>query len=98
MSKFGEIINSEIPVVISFYSPWSESYKTLDKMLHNVASLIGAKARVIKIDVGNNNQLIQALKVTNVPTIMIYKRGQMVWRRSGEIDGADIITAVQQFS
>lgn len=98
MAKFGEIINSETPVVISFYSPWSESYKTLDAMLHNVAALIGAKARVIKIDVGNNNELIQALKITAVPTIMIYKRGQMVWRRSGEIDGADIITAVQHFS
>ena len=59
-------------------------------------SLINDKARVIKIDVDKNQELADALRIKGLPTLMIYKEGQMVWRQSGELDANTLISLVQE--
>jgi thioredoxin 1 len=60
-----------------------------------VAAALGDKAKVIKIDVDKNQELADALRIKGLPTLMIYKQGQMVWRQSGELDANTIISLVQ---
>lgn len=98
MSKFGEIINTESPVLISFYTDWNESSEAMHSIIRNVAAALGDKAKVIKIDIDKNNELAEALRIKTVPTLMIYKKGQMVWRQSGELDANSIIITVQEFA
>lgn len=98
MSKFGEIINTESPVLISFYNDWNESSEAMHSVIRNVAAVLGDKARVIKINIEKNNELAEALRIKTVPTLMIYKKGQMVWRQSGELDADTIIITVQEFA
>ncbi len=62
----------------------------------DVAAALGDKARVIKIDVDKNQELAEALRIKGLPTLMIYKDGQMKWRQSGELDANTIITLVQE--
>jgi len=57
---------------------------------------LGDKAKVIKIDVDKNQELAEALRIKGLPTLMIYKEGQMVWRQSGELDANTIIGLVQE--
>jgi len=97
MSKFGEIINTGVPVLISFYTDWNESSEGMHTIVRNVAAALGDKAKVIKIDIEKNNELGEALRIKSVPTLMIYKNGQMVWRQSGILDANTIIDTVQEF-
>ena len=97
MSKFGELIDCEIPILLDFYNDWNESSKSMNPILKDVAATIGDKGKVIKINVDKNNELAQALRIKGLPTLMIYKSGEMVWRQSGEQDANTLINLVNEF-
>ena len=96
MSKFGELISAEMPVLIDFYTEWNEQSMAMHEIIRDVAAALGDKAKVIKIDVDKNQELADALRIKGVPTLMIYKSGQMVWRQAGELDANSIINLVQE--
>lgn len=95
MSKFGELINAHTPVLIDFYTEWNEPSVSMHPVIRDVAAALGDKAKVIKIDVDKNQELADALRIKGLPTLMIYKEGQMIWRQSGELDANTIISIVQ---
>ena len=94
MSKFGELINAQVPGLIDFYTEWNESSIAMHPVIRDVAAALGDKAKVIKIDVDKNQELAEALRIKGLPTLMIYKNGQMVWRQSGELDANSLINIV----
>ncbi|WP_188048906.1 co-chaperone YbbN [Flavobacterium sp. GP15] len=95
MSKFGELINTQVPVLIDFYTEWNEPSVSMHPVIRDVAAALGDKAKVIKIDVDKNQELAEALRIKGVPTLMIYKQGEMIWRQSGELDANTLIGIVQ---
>ena len=97
MSKFGELIDSEMPILLDFYTDCNESSTSMHPVLKDVAAAIGDKGKVIKINVDKNNELAQALRIKGLPTLMIYKSGEMVWRQSGEQDANTLINLVNEF-
>ena len=97
MSKFGELIETKVPVLLDFYADWDEACKGMHPVLRDVAAALGDKARVIKIDVEKNPKLAEALRVKGLPTMMIYKGGEMVWRQSGDQDANTIISLMKDF-
>ena len=96
MSKFGELISTQVPVLIDFYIDSNESSILMHPVIRDVAAALGDKAKVIKIDVDKNQELADALRIKGLPTLMIYKGGQMIWRQSGELDANTIIGLVQE--
>ena len=96
MSKFGELINAPIPVLIDFYTEWNEQSMAMHPVIRDVAAALGDKAKVIKIDIEKNQELAEALRIKGLPTLVIYKNGEMVWRQSGELDANSIISIVQE--
>jgi thioredoxin 1 len=96
MSKFGELISAQTPVLIDFYTDWNEPSISMHPVIRDVAAARGDKAKVIKIDVDKNQELAEALRIKGLPTLMIYKDGQMMWRQSGELDANTIIGLVQE--
>ncbi|HBI40590.1 MAG TPA: thiol reductase thioredoxin [Tenacibaculum sp.] len=96
MTKFGDIIGIDKPVLIDFYADWSDSEPSL-QTLRDVAAALGDKAKVIKIDIRKNQVLAEALRVKGNPTFMIYKKGEMKWRQTGEQDANTLIGLVKQF-
>ncbi len=97
MSKFGELISVQVPVLIDFYTDWNESSMSMHPVIRDVAAALGDKAKVIKIDVDKNQELADALRIKGLPTLMIYKSGQMIWRQSGELDANSILNLIQQY-
>ncbi len=97
MSKFGELIETHIPVLLDFYAEWDQACKEMHPVLRDVAAALGDKARVIKIDIEKNSELAEALRVKGLPTLMIYKNGEMKWRQSGEQDANTLIGLVQEY-
>ncbi len=97
MSKFGELINVTKPVLLDFYTEWNDSSAAMHPVLRDVAAALGDKAKVIKIDVDKNEELATALRVKGLPTLMIYKEGEMVWRQSGEQDANTLIGLIKEY-
>lgn len=97
MSKFGELIDVEVPVLLDFFTEWNEQSTAMHPILRDVAAALGDKAKVIKIDVDKNKELSEALRVKGLPTLIIYKSGEMKWRHSGEQDANTLISIIQQF-
>ncbi|HFS66835.1 MAG TPA: thioredoxin [Flavobacteriia bacterium] len=94
MAKFGDIIQSEQPTLIDFYK---EDDTIMNDTLRDVAAALGDKAKVIKIDINKNNELVNALRIKGNPTYIIYKNGEMKWRQSGDQDANTLINLVEQF-
>jgi len=97
MSKFGELIDLNIPVLLDFYTEWNEASTAMHPVLRDVAAALGDKAKIIKIDVDKNAQLAEALRVKGLPTLMIYKSGEMKWRQNGEQDANTLIGLLQEY-
>lgn len=97
MSKFGDLIETTSPVLLDFYAEWDQASKDMHAVLRDVAAALGDKARVIKIDIEKNKELADALRVKGLPTLMIYKNGEMKWRQSGEQDANTLIGLVKEF-
>ncbi len=98
MAKFGELISSDIPVLIDFYAEWEEeNSEDLQDVLRDVAAALGDSAKVIKIDIDKNETLANALRIKGNPTFIIYKDGEMKWRQTGSQDANTLIGLVQQY-
>ena len=99
MTKFGELISSDIPVLIDFFADLDldEESNSLHSVLRDVAAALGDKAKVIKIDIEKNETLANALRIKGNPTFIIYKEGEMKWRQSGDQNANTLISLVQQY-
>lgn len=97
MSKFGELIDADVPVLLDFFAEWSDASKSMHPILKDVALAFGNKAKIIKIDIDKNKVLSEALRVKGLPTLIIYKNGEMKWRHSGDQEANDLITILKQY-
>jgi len=96
MSKFNELINSSTPLVVDFAAEWCQPCKMMPPILKQVKKELGDKVRIIKIDVDKNQSVARKFMIQNVPTLMIFKNGQTVFRQSGVMQAPHIIQEVNK--
>lgn len=82
-ANFDSIINDTKPVLIDFHALWCGPCKVMSPILKEVASELGDRIRVIKIDVDQNQELASRYQVQGVPTLMVFKDGVIKYRQSG---------------
>ncbi|RXG14138.1 thioredoxin 1 [Leeuwenhoekiella aestuarii] len=97
MSKFGALIDQDIPVLLDFYTESDKRSVVMKPILRDVAAALGDQVKVIKIDVDKNPDLAEALRIKGLPTLVIYKKGEMKWRQSGEQNAQALINVVRKF-
>lgn len=93
-SSFKKIISEEIPVLVDFYADWCAPCKALAPILKAVKDEMGDQVKIVKIDVDKNPSLAARYQVRGVPTMILFKDGEVAWRQSGVIPKESIIQAV----
>ena len=89
-------VESFSPTLVDFYATWCGPCKTMSPILEDFKNKMGDKVKVIKIDVDKNPKAASAYQVRGVPTLVLFKGGQIKWRQSGVVMAQDLIKIVNQ--
>ena len=96
-SSFNNIINSNQPVLVDFHADWCGPCKMLAPILKEVKHDLKDSIKIVKIDVDKNQVIASKYQVRGVPTMILFKNGNQLWRQSGVVQKNDIITTINQY-
>lgn len=94
---FNDMIQSEKPVLVDFFAEWCGPCKMMSPILKEVKNSMGDQVTIIKVDVDKNPNAAAAYQVQGVPTLIVFKAGQPVWRQSGVVPKAGLINILEKF-
>lgn len=98
MEKFNDIINSENLTLVDFFATCCGPCKQMHPVLEQLKQELGDSIRIVKFDVDKNDALAAAYRIQSVPTLMLFRSGQVVWRQSGAMRLNDLKAIINQYS
>lgn len=93
-----QIIQSDKPVLVDFSAEWCGPCKVMAPILSNVKKEIGEQASIIKVDIDKNPAAATAYQVQSVPTLIIFRKGKILWRQSGVIQKPELVNLIKQYA
>lgn len=99
MEKFEDLIKGEKPVLVDFFATWCGPCKAMHPILEDLKKKMGDKIHILKIDVDGeaNRQLVGSLQIHSVPTLILYKNGQIVWRQAGVAQTGPLQSTLEKY-
>lgn len=98
MAKFTELINADKPLLVDFSAEWCGPCKMMVPILDQLKEVLGERVTIIKVDVDKNPQAAKAYQVQGVPTLILFKKGQIKWRQSGVVSSDYLKKVIDQYS
>lgn len=92
------LYNQKKPVLVDFFATWCGPCKAMHPVLEELKGQIGDGARIVKIDVDQHEELAAKYRIQAVPTFIVFKKGEAVWRHSGVIKGSELKGVIEQNS
>lgn len=97
MNNFETLISDNKPVLVDFYADWCRPCQMMAPILEDVKSQIGDQATIIKINVDENQALAAQYGIQSIPSLLIFKQGEVVWREVGVHRPTEIMAALKKF-
>ncbi len=97
MTNFEEIISSNVPVLVDFYAEWCGPCKTMKPILEELKSIKGDRIRIIKVDVDQHEELAANYRIQSVPTFLIFKNKELLWRQSGVLQLSQLRNMIELY-
>ena len=98
MNRFQELINDDKPLLVDFFAEWCGPCKMQAPILKQAKDTLGDQIRIIKIDVDKNPEVAQHFQVQGVPTLILFKKGQIKWRQSGVVSANTLVQLINQLN
>ena len=96
METFSELVKADTPLLVDFYADWCGPCKAMEPIVKEVAQQLKGKARVIKINIDKNTEVANAFNVQAVPTFILFRKGNILWRHPGMIDKAGLLSVLKK--
>ena len=97
METFNNVINSGQLVLVDFFATWCQPCKAMHPILGQVKSVLGDRIRIIKVDVDKYGVTANQYRIQSVPTLMLFRNGEVLWRTSGVVDKAELLATLDPF-
>lgn len=97
METFNDVINSDQLVLVDFYATWCQPCQMMHPILLEVKKILGDRIRIVKIDIDRQQDTANAYGIRSVPTLMLFRNGEMLYRESGAMSRADLLALLDPF-
>lgn len=95
--NFYNIINGKTPVLVDFFAVWCGPCKSMPPILKDLKQLTGDKLKIVKIDIDKNPSIARKFSIQAVPTLICFKEGKAVWRKSGGLPATQILKSIDSY-
>ncbi|EOZ93276.1 Thioredoxin reductase [Indibacter alkaliphilus LW1] len=93
---FSELIAGDTPVLVDFFATWCGPCQMMQPILEDTSRQVGEKVKIIKVDVDKNPLAASKFQVRGVPTLILFHKGQPVWRQSGVVPAHQLVKVIEQ--
>ena len=97
METFNDVINSGQLVLVDFFATWCQPCKMMHPILEQVKEVVGDRVRIMKVDVDKYGDTASQFRIQSVPTLMLFRQGEVLWRTSGVVQKADLLVTIDSF-
>ncbi len=92
---FADLTNTEKPVLVDFFADWCAPCRAMKPVLEDLKAQMGEDVSIFKIDVDKNQSIAERYAIRSIPTLILFKNGEPVWRKSGMASSVELQKAVE---
>jgi thioredoxin 1 len=93
--SFQELLDGETPVLVDFFATWCGPCKAMQPILEDTSRQLGAKVKIVKVDIDKNPLAASKFQVRGVPTLILFQKGKVLWRQSGVVPAHTLVQVLK---